>query len=208
MIDCALDCCCRNVCALVSRAATATPARINVAVFERIERPPINHVTITAAIAPAKASSGVHDGRPGAVADVDDREGGAEAGAGGDAEQVGIGQGIAKDALVGPAGDRQHRAGQQSEHHPRRPQRPDDRRLQRRQRAVADARGARRCRPRLATSESTSARSPIRTRRRRRAPRPSRPRRSPPDASWAGWCSSDYFQSLGLFSAPFTAAVS
>ena len=64
MIDCALDCCCRNVWALVRSAATATPAKINVAVFERIDRPPINHVTITAPIAPAKASSGVHEGVP------------------------------------------------------------------------------------------------------------------------------------------------
>src|ERR1035437_10823613 len=54
--------CWRNVCALVSSDETATPARIRVEAFERSPRPPPSHVTLTAAIAPTKASNGAHVG--------------------------------------------------------------------------------------------------------------------------------------------------
>ena len=48
--------------ALVSSDDTATPASISVAGLDRRLRPPISHVTTTAAMAPTNASSGVHDG--------------------------------------------------------------------------------------------------------------------------------------------------
>ncbi len=62
VIELADDCCWRNVCALVSSADTATPARIGVAAFERNPLPPISHVHATAIIAPPKANNGVQVG--------------------------------------------------------------------------------------------------------------------------------------------------
>ena len=47
---------------LVSRAETATPARISVDAFECSPRPPMPQVNATATMAPAKASSGVQVG--------------------------------------------------------------------------------------------------------------------------------------------------
>ena len=116
---------------LVSSADTATPASINVAAFERRPRPPISHVHDTAAIAPerTRAAASTSASRPpsptSTIANV-----APEPRARGDPEQVGIGQGVAKDALVGPAGDREHRPREQPEHHSRGAQLPDDRRLQ------------------------------------------------------------------------------
>ena len=68
--------------------------------------------------------------------EVDDRDRRAEAGAGGDAEQVRVGERVPEDALVRGAGDRQHRADQRAEHDPRQPDVPEDRLLGRRERRV------------------------------------------------------------------------
>jgi len=83
-----------------------------VAVFDRILRPPISHVKVTAAIAPTKARA-----RPSAydaVTEVDDRERGAsrpEA----TPSRYGSASGFRKTPGMFTS-DRQHRPGQQSDH--------------------------------------------------------------------------------------------
>ena len=58
-----------------------------------------------------------------------DRDGDAEPGAGRRAEQVRVGQRVAEDALVAAAGQGEHRADEQPEHHPGQPELGDDRDL-------------------------------------------------------------------------------
>src|SRR5439155_23589803 len=55
-----------------------------------------------------------------------DRQSGSEVRPGGGAKQVGVGEWVAEDSLVGRAGDRQHASDEDPEHNPWKAQRPED----------------------------------------------------------------------------------
>ncbi len=81
----------------------------------------------TAIIAPAKAAGGSGLSSPAATYSGEMMiKRCADAGAGGDAEEVRLGEGIAEDALVGGATERQRCSDESGEHHPWQPDVPDD----------------------------------------------------------------------------------
>ncbi len=145
-----------NVWIAVRNETTVTPARTSAAGF----RPP-------AAAAPSDV--GERDAERGAeerrereqvvrarrAACVGDRDRRSEPGAGSDAEQVGVDERVAEDALVGAAGEGEHPADEQAEHDARGAELPEDGRVGRRevrlhpeQRHVReDARGRSRSKP-------------------------------------------------------------
>ena len=87
----------------------------------------------TASSAPGERGDGQRVEDADAVADTgDDRERRAEAGAGGDAQQVRVGQRVAEHALVAGARTGEEAADQEPEHDARRPDVPQDRPLRRR----------------------------------------------------------------------------
>ena len=92
----------------------------------------------TATSEPTNAASGSESTGPMRAGRAErDRARGAEARAGGGAEQVRIGERVAEHALVGAAGHPEHPADHQPEHDARQPQLVEDERVRRRQ-AVAD----------------------------------------------------------------------
>src|ERR1700674_2054711 len=143
----------------LKKAATATPARMRpVAVRSPVTVRPRAKAPATAAPAPANAASGTRSGRrspqgksachrrtrpcerrerhevhadEGAARRERDGKGRAQVRPRRRPEQVGVGQRVAKDTLVGRAGGGQHATDQRTEDDARKAQRPQDRGLSR-----------------------------------------------------------------------------
>ena len=95
------------------------PASSRVALCEPPAAVPSASAQPTPTSAPANAASGTIPNGPSCLRRrVRDDQGGAQAGARGGAEQVGIGQRVAEDALEGRAGDGQAGPDEDGEQHP------------------------------------------------------------------------------------------